>query len=138
MSKTIGERIKDARIQRGITQEDVAKRLGIGRAAYSNIENGHSLVSVEHLINLCRILSKPPSYFLGMIQDTETDELVAIFRTLPPGAKHHARLFIEALGMFYSVADQQQFDKDRDDIRSRIKRLTDEQRAELMRWLREL
>lgn len=63
-AKIIGDRIKKARQDIHLTQEDVAKMLDIGRAAYSNIENGYSTVSVAHLTNLEAILGKSVSYFL--------------------------------------------------------------------------
>jgi transcriptional regulator with XRE-family HTH domain len=90
LAKTIGNKIKAARLAAELTQEEVAVPLGIGRAAYSNIENGHSLVTVDHLIKLPQILHKPVTYFLGI--DTgnlsaEEAEWLELYRILPEDAR---------------------------------------------------
>lgn len=95
MATKMGNRIKAAREKANLTQEDVAKRLGIGRAAYSNIENGHSLVTVEHLIRLVAILQQPITYFFGLgTGDLSEDEvtLLEYYRTIPPGTPKEAAL----------------------------------------------
>jgi transcriptional regulator with XRE-family HTH domain len=63
-AKSIGNRIKQARNDLHLTQEDVADHLKIGRPAYSNIENGHSRIKVKHLDKLARFLGKSVDYFL--------------------------------------------------------------------------
>lgn len=103
MALQFGDRIKKAREKKNLTQEDVGKRLGIGRAAYSNIENGHSLVSVEHLVKLVNILEQPIIYFFGLgsgdLSKSEV-ELLGFYRAIPDGV---AREYI--LDMVKSAAD---------------------------------
>ena len=40
MSKTIGERIKTARVNRDMTQEELGKKIGVQRAAINKYETG--------------------------------------------------------------------------------------------------
>ena len=90
LAKTIGNKIKAARLAAELTQEEVAAPLGIGRAAYSNIENGHSLVTVDHLLKLPQILHKPVTYFLGIETDNlsaEEAEWLELYRILPEDAR---------------------------------------------------
>ena len=90
LAKTIGNKIKAARLTADLTQEEVAAPLGIGRAAYSNIENGHSLVTVDHLLKLPQILHKPVTYFLGIDTDNlsaEEAEWLELYRILPEDAR---------------------------------------------------
>ena len=90
LAKTIGNKIKAARLAAELTQEEVAAPLGIGRAAYSNIENGHSLVTVDHLLKLPQILHKPVTYFLGIDTDNlsaEEAEWLELYRILPEDAR---------------------------------------------------
>jgi transcriptional regulator with XRE-family HTH domain len=90
LARQIGNRIKTARLAAELTQEEVAAPLGIGRAAYSNIENGHSLATVDHLLKLPEILHQPVTYFLGIdpahltLAETEWLEL---YRVLPDEVK---------------------------------------------------
>ncbi|MBN1220806.1 MAG: helix-turn-helix transcriptional regulator [Anaerolineae bacterium] len=90
LAKQIGNRIKTARLAAELTQEEVAAPLGIGRAAYSNIENGHSLVTVDHLLKLPAILHKPVTHFLGIETENLTPaeaEWLELYRILPADAK---------------------------------------------------
>ena len=90
LAKQIGKTIKVARLAADLTQEEVAVRLGIGRAAYSNIENGHSLITVDHLLNLPAILHKPLTYFLGIDNEhltAEEAEWLELYRLVPPEVK---------------------------------------------------
>lgn len=85
LAREIGRRLKAARENERLTQEEIATALGIGRAAYANIETGRSLLTVEHLIKLPKILKQPVTYFLGIEIDMDEDEarLLAAFRALP-------------------------------------------------------
>lgn len=99
LAKTIGNRIKTARLAAELTQEEVAAPLDIGRAAYSNIENGHSLVTIDHLLKLPHILHKPVTYYLGI--DTENlsadeAEWLEIYRLLPADIKSLVLIFAKA------------------------------------------
>lgn len=68
--KEIGKKIQIAREEKGITQIELAKILGITQAALSNYELGKRRVYF-HLIELiAEHLEKPISYFL----DDETEE----------------------------------------------------------------
>jgi len=90
LARQIGNRIKTARLAAELTQEEVAAPLGIGRAAYSNIENGHSLATVDHLLKLPEILHQPVTYFLGIdpthLTPAET-EWLELYRVLPDEVK---------------------------------------------------
>jgi transcriptional regulator with XRE-family HTH domain len=52
----IGERIKQARLQAGLQQFEVAKRCGVSRAAVSNWESGQGIRS-QRLIEYARVVS---------------------------------------------------------------------------------
>ena len=49
----IGEKIKAARIKTGLSQREMAKRLGLKSSAYSNYENSYSEPSVEIMKDFC-------------------------------------------------------------------------------------
>ena len=53
---TIGEKIKEIRKERGLTQEDLSKLTGITSAAIINIEKGHNTPSPNSIYKICEAL----------------------------------------------------------------------------------
>lgn len=58
-------RFKDARKKCGLTQEQVAKEIGISRAAYTNIENGKRECDYSTLINLAVLYNTSVDSLIG-------------------------------------------------------------------------
>jgi transcriptional regulator with XRE-family HTH domain len=88
LRETIADRLKLAREEKGLTQNDVAEILGIERASYAHIETGHNMLTIPNLFKLQEILDKPVSYFLNIgIGDLTADEteLLELYRAIPPG-----------------------------------------------------
>ena len=54
--KDIGHRIKDKRIERGLTQEKLSELVGIGPSHMSHIESGSTVPSFEVFISLLNAL----------------------------------------------------------------------------------
>ena len=44
---SLGKRIKERRLEKGLTQEDVAKKLGMGRSNLGHIERGRTKPSAK-------------------------------------------------------------------------------------------
>ncbi|MBI6136904.1 helix-turn-helix transcriptional regulator [Serratia plymuthica] len=49
--------IRDLREQNGITQAEIANKLGMTSAGWGKVENGKSALSVENLLKFCRVLN---------------------------------------------------------------------------------
>lgn len=62
----IGEQIKTARKAKGISQEELAVRLGVVRQTVSKWENGMSVPDADVLIQIAELLDVPVSQLLGM------------------------------------------------------------------------
>lgn len=62
---TLGTRIKQLRIERGLTQQDIATRLGMGRSNFGHIENDRVTPTSEDLQKLTDILQTTADYLLG-------------------------------------------------------------------------
>lgn len=84
----IGERLKRARESLGLTQEDVATKLELGRPRYSDIENGKRDVPLKDLYRFAEFYGRPIDYFIKetlltdsgfkvLFRKTEGDEEVA-------------------------------------------------------------
>lgn len=76
MNSDIVKRIKKARIDKGLTQQDLANYLGKTAAAISDLERNKVQVSAVDLISFSEILNKPIEYFFGTSLDNEEAEIV--------------------------------------------------------------
>lgn len=85
--KEIGERLREARRDANLTQDELGEALGLSGNAISKIENGYSSITVESLLKLPSILDRPLSYFLNIQTEFTTDEseLLDLYRALPEG-----------------------------------------------------
>ena len=54
--KQVGERIKRLRIQKGISQTELAQEIGISQTHMSNIENGNAGISLWTAVKISRVL----------------------------------------------------------------------------------
>lgn len=64
-ARQIGQRIRETRLQRGISQQDLVDRLGhSSRNWLSAIENGKQLISTALLDEVAQALNISPSYLL--------------------------------------------------------------------------
>ena len=68
------ERLKDLRKQAGLTQVDVAERLGISQPAYASWERGVKKPTQENLVKIAQILNVSVDYLVGNSEEI-TDEL---------------------------------------------------------------
>jgi transcriptional regulator with XRE-family HTH domain len=66
MKMEIAERIRMARLAKGLSQQNVAVELDLTTAAYSNIERGITDITVTRLLEISRILDKNMSELLGL------------------------------------------------------------------------
>ncbi|OGN92651.1 MAG: hypothetical protein A2Z75_08310 [Chloroflexi bacterium RBG_13_50_10] len=72
--RSIGIKIQQARQELGLTQEELASRLGCTQAALSNYELGKRRVYLAGLEQIADILGKPLSYFLESIARPDEDD----------------------------------------------------------------
>lgn len=72
MAKEIGKKIKILRKVRGLTQEQLAEKLEVGRATISNYEIGRRMPHLKELERLANVLGVGLDYF-GIEQSNITD-----------------------------------------------------------------
>lgn len=63
--KVIGEHIRSAREEKGMTQQEVADQTGLSLVHYGNIERGARPASLEVLAKFCLTLQRPMEYFVA-------------------------------------------------------------------------
>jgi transcriptional regulator with XRE-family HTH domain len=66
LSSILGIAVRNARVRAGLTQEDVAERIGMASEVYGRMERGQMLPRVENLRRLCLVLNVPPHELLGL------------------------------------------------------------------------
>lgn len=72
--KALGERIAKCRKVINMTQDDVAEATGLSNNHISNIENSHSIPSLDTLMKVCEAIDTTPNYLLlGIAVHTKDD-----------------------------------------------------------------
>lgn len=62
--KDFGERLSEIRKKSGMTQADIAAKLGTVQSTYSGYELGTRKITLELIISLSKILNVPPDYLI--------------------------------------------------------------------------
>jgi transcriptional regulator with XRE-family HTH domain len=65
LARRIGKQIKAARIEAGLSQEGVAKAIGMTRTNYARIEYGKTNVTIESLLKIADGLGRKITVKLG-------------------------------------------------------------------------
>ena len=115
--------LKKLRLEKGLSQHDMASKFNLSFRGYQNIEYGYSQTSYENLIKFADFFHCSVDYLLGR-QFNETpaqQNLVQIVRTLDDDLCDLAEAYIEGL-----KATQQQ----RDRIRERASRVSSSSQEE--------
>ena len=60
----VGSRVKSRRLFLGLSQEDLAKSIGLTFQQVQKYERGTNRISVSRLVDICRALKTPIDYFL--------------------------------------------------------------------------
>ena len=90
-SKQIGERIKNRRIELGLSQEELAKRMGnSSRASVSTVETGKEDLTTKRVAKFASALEVTPAYLMGWEENPK-------FKFEARSVPHHAQR-IKVLG----------------------------------------
>lgn len=82
VSAGLGQRIRSARRDAGMSQGQLATSLNTTQSAISLYEAGQRSVGIDMLLNVARILNRPLHYFLGedgdmlFVKDSDIAELI--------------------------------------------------------------
>ena len=67
----IGKRIKEKRIELGITQEDLASKLGYkSKTTIAKIENGTNDITQSRVVDFANALNTTPAYLIKKMRET--------------------------------------------------------------------
>ena len=77
---TIGERIKQRRLELGLSQEELAKRLGNkSRASVCTVEKDREDLTTDRIRKYAEALETTPSYLMGWEDEPDDSELKNIY-----------------------------------------------------------
>jgi len=109
----VGEIIKQARIQKGMTQEELAEKVGVKKSAVAKWENGRvSEIKRSNLKNLSDALGLNPNQLLGDIEhdpvgvaheladiylDSELRKMITEYRKLSSDKQAQVREYVHLL-----------------------------------------
>lgn len=98
ISTAVGRVLRDARLTRGIAQQDLAGRCGVSYQQIQKYERGQSRITVDALMTLAQALEMSPQPFF----DTMTQA-----RPVDPDARSHRSLQnVHMLRAFQRIPDQ--------------------------------
>ena len=78
----IGERIKNARTQKELTQEQLAEKIDVSVAYLSRVERGDTKINLTRLNQICELLQVSKGYILDGSSNTSTNYLNIEFSNL--------------------------------------------------------
>lgn len=89
-----GSRIRELRLRQGLTLDDVAKHLGVGRQAIYKYEQGTvTNIPLENIEKMAALFGTTPGYIAGWIDkdSSASDEeyIINTFRVLPQAGKKY-------------------------------------------------
>ena len=73
----MGQRIKTTRKSQHITQEQLAKSVGLSASFLGHIERGTRIASIESLVALCKALNVSADYLLGLSDEAFIRPIIA-------------------------------------------------------------
>lgn len=82
--KLIGKRVRHRREAAGLSQDQLAEKLGLSKNHISSIECGKSLLTTKRLLALCEVLGGTPDYYLIGKITPETDAITTLVKHLSP------------------------------------------------------
>jgi transcriptional regulator with XRE-family HTH domain len=107
MNEIIVKRIKEARLERGLTQHDLAEHLGRSTASISELERGKVQVTASDLFQIAQLVNKPVEYFFGeQYGEKEIQDLIAVLRKQSPEGREQT---IKTTSMLLEMQQFSQF-----------------------------
>jgi len=87
-NQELAKRIRAAREEAGLSQEELGGKIGMSSVGYGHYERGTHLPDIWQVFQLARALGRPVEHFLGLDTGLSADEgeLLAIYRGLEGAA----------------------------------------------------
>lgn len=104
---SFGKRLRERRIELGMSQSELARMLGVSSAAVSNYESGQNAVREDVLLRLFRVLDTDPNYLYqdsvpprNFVCSVEEKSLVMKYRALNSIGRQALHSMADSLGAY--------------------------------------
>jgi transcriptional regulator with XRE-family HTH domain len=101
----IGSRLRELRTERGLTQAELARQIGIQQSDLSRMEKGEYRVSLDNLFKILAVFDLDLADFFGEQQESKAQErqplsredmkILHLLRELSPGGRAEVQEFLE-------------------------------------------
>lgn len=108
--KLMGERIKQARLKKHMSQVELAYQLDVSTAFVSKLEKGKTPPNLKRINQLCQILDVPQDFLLTGIASQSTVYLYKEFQKLLEGCSPETQRLIYDVAVV--IADKEKKDKE--------------------------
>lgn len=85
--------LKKIRKEKKLTQEELAKKIGVSKASFSRYESGEANVSVGKIIELCKILDVSSDELLGISERNENEVNEFVLKECDPVVSINGELY---------------------------------------------
>ena len=82
MEKTLGQKIREYRLKRGMTQEELAEKLFSSKSTISEYENNKIDIKISILREIAKVLGTPLPHLLSEEDDDIDDEVMQMAMAL--------------------------------------------------------
>ena len=101
-ARIVGLRIKYKRREKGMLQDELAEKMGIGAGQLSCIARGKYLPTTQNIYKICDILGEDPNYYLkGYIRPEREEYIIKLMKSLPESYQQTVQKSIEMLAEAY-------------------------------------
>lgn len=87
-----GQRVREARLNRGLTQDALASQVSLTRTSIVNIEKGKQQILLHTIVDIARALGAEPAELLPNIAPSLNQDLNTLLRAHP----HKTRMWIKS------------------------------------------
>ena len=94
---SFGERLRSARKDAGLTQRELAKRIGMESSSICNWEKGRSIPYVDTIGSICGVLHVDPAYFFEGREDSQKMPKAPTFMSLYEMLDDHGKAVVDAV-----------------------------------------
>lgn len=104
--KRIGDALSHARLERRMTQEEVAEKLGVNPETIGRFERGHTAPPLLRLFELATLYGVPPESLIaggGGRSSDPAHDISSLLANLPPNDREFIRQWVSAMCVHLST-----------------------------------
>ena len=101
----IGERLKKARLDKNLTQEQLAEQIDVSIAFLSRVERGSSHINLKRLTQICNLLDVSEGYILSGTSSDSENYLSKEFSDLLKSCPAHKQRLIYKIAKIIAEAE---------------------------------